>query len=56
MISKRTKEMTSFIVMDVLEKAGEMKRQGTHIIHLFSYANSMENIAEGMERTGKYLS
>ncbi len=34
MISKRTKEMTSFIVMDVLEKAGEMERQGIHIIHL----------------------
>jgi len=34
MISKRTKEMTSFIVMDVLEKANEMERQGIHIIHL----------------------
>ncbi len=34
MISKRTKEMTSFIVMDVLEKAGEMERQGINIIHL----------------------
>jgi aspartate/methionine/tyrosine aminotransferase len=34
MISKRTKEMTSFIVMDVLEKAGEMERNGIHIIHL----------------------
>lgn len=34
MISKRTKEMTSFIVMDVLEKAGEMERKGIHIIHL----------------------
>jgi len=33
-ISKRTKEMTSFIVMDVLEKAGEMERNGIHIIHL----------------------
>ncbi|MBC8200197.1 MAG: pyridoxal phosphate-dependent aminotransferase [Desulfobacterales bacterium] len=34
MISKRTKEMTSFIVMDVLEKAGEMERNGIHVIHL----------------------
>ena len=34
MISKRTREMTSFIVMDVLEKAGEMERNGIHIIHL----------------------
>ena len=34
MISKRTQEMTSFIVMDVLEKANEMERQGIHIIHL----------------------
>ena len=34
MISKRTKEMTPFIVMDVLEKAGEMERNGIHIIHL----------------------
>ncbi len=34
MISKRTQEMSSFIVMDVLEKANEMERQGIHIIHL----------------------
>jgi aspartate/methionine/tyrosine aminotransferase len=34
MVSKRTQEMTSFIVMDVLEKAHEMERQGVHIIHL----------------------
>jgi aspartate/methionine/tyrosine aminotransferase len=34
MISKRTAEMTSFIVMDVLERANEMERAGDHIIHL----------------------
>ena len=34
MVSKRTAEMTSFIVMDVLERANEMERQGVHIIHL----------------------
>jgi len=34
MVSKRTREMTSFIVMDVLEKACEMEKQGEHIIHL----------------------
>ena len=34
MISKRTAEMTSFIVMDVLERANEMEREGIHIIHL----------------------
>jgi aspartate/methionine/tyrosine aminotransferase len=34
MISKRTQEMTSFIVMDVLERANEMEREGVHIIHL----------------------
>ena len=34
MISHRTKEMTPFIVMDVLEKAHEMERQGIHVIHL----------------------
>jgi aspartate/methionine/tyrosine aminotransferase len=34
MISKRTKEMTPFIVMDVLEKAHAMERQGIHIIHM----------------------
>ena len=34
MISKRTEEMTSFIVMDVLEKACEMECQGTDIVHL----------------------
>ncbi len=34
MISKRTSEMTSFIVMDVLEKAHEMERNGVNIVHL----------------------
>ncbi|MBW2192343.1 MAG: pyridoxal phosphate-dependent aminotransferase, partial [Deltaproteobacteria bacterium] len=34
MISKRTREMTPFIVMDVLERAHEMERKGVHIIHL----------------------
>ena len=34
MISKRTEEMTSFIVMDVLERASEMERAGVDIIHL----------------------
>jgi aspartate/methionine/tyrosine aminotransferase len=33
-ISKRTEEMTSFIVMDVLERANEMEREGVHIVHL----------------------
>ncbi|MBC2714372.1 MAG: pyridoxal phosphate-dependent aminotransferase [Desulfobacteraceae bacterium] len=34
MIARRAAEMTSFIVMDVLEKAHEMERQGIDIIHL----------------------
>ena len=34
MVSNRTKDMTSFIAMDVLERAHEMERQGTHVIHL----------------------
>jgi aspartate/methionine/tyrosine aminotransferase len=34
MISKRTEEMTSFIVMDVLERAQELERDGARIIHL----------------------
>jgi len=34
MISKRTREMTSFIVMDVLEKAHAMERKGIDVIHL----------------------
>ncbi|MFC1829824.1 pyridoxal phosphate-dependent aminotransferase [Thermodesulfobacteriota bacterium] len=34
MISKRTREMTPFIVMDVLERAHEMERKGISIIHL----------------------
>jgi aspartate/methionine/tyrosine aminotransferase len=34
MISKRTQEMTSFIVMDVLEKAHAMERAGMEVIHL----------------------
>ena len=34
MISKRTEELTSFIVMDVLERAQELERAGARIIHL----------------------
>jgi aspartate/methionine/tyrosine aminotransferase len=34
LISKRAEEMTSFIVMDVLERANEMEREGADIIHL----------------------
>ncbi len=34
MVSKRTQELSSFIVMDVLEKAKEMERGGVHVIHL----------------------
>ncbi len=34
MVSKRTEEMTSFIVMDVLEKACDMECQGIDIVHL----------------------
>jgi aspartate/methionine/tyrosine aminotransferase len=34
MVSKRTEEMTAFIVMDVLERANEMERAGADIVHL----------------------
>ena len=34
MISKRASEITPFIVMEVLEKAAEMERNGIHVIHL----------------------
>jgi aspartate/methionine/tyrosine aminotransferase len=34
MISKRINEITSFIVMDVLERAHEMERKGVRVIHL----------------------
>jgi aspartate/methionine/tyrosine aminotransferase len=34
MISKKAKEIPSFIVMDVMEKAQELERNGEHIIHL----------------------
>ncbi len=34
MISSRIKDISSFIVMDVLERAHEMERQGTDVIHL----------------------
>jgi aspartate/methionine/tyrosine aminotransferase len=34
MISSRTKEMTPFIVMEVLERAHEMERKGIHVVHL----------------------
>jgi len=34
MISKKAKEIPPFIVMDVLEKAQDLERNGEHIIHL----------------------
>ena len=34
MASKRTEEMTSFIVMDVLERACALECEGQHIVHL----------------------
>jgi aspartate/methionine/tyrosine aminotransferase len=34
MISKKAKEISPFLVMDVLEKAQELERDGEHIIHL----------------------
>ena len=34
MASKRTEEMTSFIVMDVLERACVLESEGKHIVHL----------------------
>ena len=34
MIAKRVKGLTSFIVMDVLERAHAMEREGTNVIHL----------------------
>lgn len=34
MISSRLEKISSFIVMDVLEKAHEMERSGVHIVHL----------------------
>jgi len=34
MIAKRAETITSFIVMDVLEKANEMERNGVDVIHL----------------------
>ncbi len=34
MVAKRTEEISSFIVMDVLEKASEMEASGQDVIHL----------------------
>ena len=34
MVANRTEDITPFLVMDVLERAHEMERQGTDIIHL----------------------
>jgi aspartate/methionine/tyrosine aminotransferase len=33
-VASRTRDITSFIVMDVLEKACEMERQGVDVVHL----------------------
>jgi aspartate/methionine/tyrosine aminotransferase len=34
MVSQRTQDITSFIVMDVLERAHELERKGVNIVHL----------------------
>ena len=34
MVTKRAEEIRPFIVMDVLERAQELERQGEHVIHL----------------------
>ncbi|MFZ0613950.1 MAG: pyridoxal phosphate-dependent aminotransferase [Desulfobacterales bacterium] len=34
MVAKRTENITAFIVMDVLEKAHELEREGVRVIHL----------------------
>ena len=34
MIAKRAEDVTPFIVMEVLERAREMERQGIDIVHL----------------------
>ena len=34
MVSQRTQDITSFIVMDVLERAHELERKGINIVHL----------------------
>jgi len=33
-ISRRAREITPFLVMDILERAKELERQGEHVIHL----------------------
>jgi len=33
-VSRRAREITPFLVMDILERAQELERQGEHIIHL----------------------
>ncbi|MGD8541503.1 MAG: pyridoxal phosphate-dependent aminotransferase, partial [Desulfobacteraceae bacterium] len=34
MVSRRIQQLSSFIVMDVLERANEIARQGHRVIHL----------------------
>ena len=34
MIAKRAQEITPFLVMDVLERAHAMEKEGVHVIHL----------------------
>ena len=52
MVAGRANDIKPFIVMDVLEKACELECQG---YLRFSYANSIENIAEGMQRLEAYI-
>lgn len=47
MVSRRTDEMTSFIVMDVLEKACEMECRGENVVHLEEGLNRIEAYLAG---------
>jgi aspartate/methionine/tyrosine aminotransferase len=59
MITKRAEEIRPFIVMDVLERAQELEKQGEHIIHLevgepdFDTPASIREAGERALREGK---
>ena len=61
MITRRAEEMTPFLAMGVLEKTHvgvtpgvDLGSNGEGSLR-FSYANSMEKIAEGLDRIERYL-
>jgi aspartate/methionine/tyrosine aminotransferase len=63
-ISRRAREVKPFYAMEIMERAKALEAKGREVIYLclgaegylrFSYASSMENLENAMNRLESYL-